>query len=151
MGRDPRDQEARHVKRLKMLGQTEFASVPPTRGVLPNFGMIPNLKYQGYALVKIQAAKIKKLGEKFVRGITYHIENRYIENAKINAFLVEDRNAQEVVDLLNRFGQAYQLGPGFMFKRAVPTDKPESGLFLFEIWGRLKIYAAILPNEEGAS
>ena len=137
-----------HLKQV--IKDIELHKTPPTAAVFPNFGRDPSIHYPECMTVKIPAEGLITLGEKIVRGLTYHFAHRFIEDEKeeIGVHFVHDRNVTEVAELVKRFGQAFHKGPGIAVARAVTQDGSNAALFIIEIWGRLKIYASLLPREE---
>lgn len=148
-GGDERDASARAAKRREILSIVDFVDTPQTEGVLPNFGVNPSLEYPTFALIKIPAAGLITLGKKIVRGVTHFLEKRFIEDDEevIDIFFVADENGAEIAGLISKFGQTFHKGPGVTVMRAVTQDGERAGLFLIEIWGRLKIYASLLPKQ----
>jgi hypothetical protein len=138
----------RHAKRLQVFGGIEFHNAPPTRGVLPGFGRDPKLEYPEFAIVKISAAGLVMLGRKIVRGLTYKLENRFIDDAQeeVGVYFLHDADGAEILGLIGRFGSTFHKGPGITVKRAISADGSHAGLFLFDIWGKLRIYASLLPK-----
>jgi hypothetical protein len=150
-GRTPRDKMARQAKRSEILGEIEVYEAPPTAGVFPNFGPDPTIQYPVLAGVKVPADRLIALGQKIVRGLTYHFERRFIECDKedIQIFFVSDEDATQIMGAARQYGQTFHKGPGIAVTRAVAQDGSDAGLFTIQIWGRLKIYASLCPKEAG--
>jgi hypothetical protein len=126
------------------------STIPPSRGVLPNFGPRRGVPYPHYSAISIPAAALHRLGEKIVRGITYLattgslIDQRYL----IETHVVEDANIEVVA--IDAFvaskGVQYARGPGIAVTRAPAVDDPLIALFHIEIWGRLRLRASVVPR-----
>ncbi len=146
-----KDRYHRQMRRDKVLRELIPPEEVPKESIFPNFGPWPDAAPDEQLGVLVSADKLKAFGEKLVRGISYVIDRRYIEpNHQIEIFFVYDENAQEITNLIERFGKEYHCGPGItigvVFASALfPPDDPQNGLFAIDIWGRLRIYASILP------
>ena len=65
----------------------------------------------------------------------------------INVYLIEDHKAQEVVQTIEAYGVTRHRGPGIVVKYAMSDEGGLSSLWLIEIWGKLKLYAVVLPGQ----
>jgi len=149
-GKSERDKRARQAKRREILKDVELQDKPPEIGIFPNFGPDPSISYENFMVLTIKGDRLIKLGKKIVRGLTYHFENRFIENDReeIEVHFVHDRDAVNVVEMAKRFGQSFHRGPGISVIRAIAGDGSNAGIFIVEIWGRVKFYVTLLPRNE---
>lgn len=152
-GKNPKDKISRQAKREQFLRATEIVETPTTTGVLPNFGPDPSIQYPVLMTVQIPVEGLIVLGKKIVGGLTYHFESRFIENdnEQISIFFEIDKDVARIIELVERFGQTYDIGPGITVARAVSQGESNAVLFKIEIWGRLKIYGELVPREGTAS
>jgi hypothetical protein len=89
------------------------------------------------------------MGEKFIRGITFVVDNLYVEkDHEIDLFFVHEINAQEIVYLLRQHGKRYDRGLGIVIERAPAPDDLQSGLYYIEIWNKLYMYGTVTPRTE---
>jgi len=124
----------------------------PEEAVFPGFGPPPHTTINEQMGILVPEQQLKVLGEKLVRGITYVKYKRHIDqNHEVDVFFVHEENAQLVVDEIRRFGQEHHCGPGVRISAAFINDDPQSGLFDIEIWGKLRMYAAVLPRKESGN
>lgn len=142
--KNDRDRKHREAKRVSILRQLiEYDSVP-TEGIFPNFGPQPSLHYDGYGAIPILPDNLISFGQKIVRGVTYIIDNSFIdERFRINIYIVEEHKAGEVLRLIEEHGEIHHRGPGIKVARAV--DQGVLSLWLIEIWSRLRMYATVVP------
>jgi len=152
-GKNNRDKSARQMKRVTILKDIEVVKNSPVFGIFPNFGADPTIHYDDYTVINVPAGGLIKLGEKIVRGLTYHFERRFIEKEKeqIDIFFLQDQDAAEIVNLAKRYGESIHRGPGILVTRAVTTDDTRAAIFIIEIWGRLKVYALLQPKRNDLS
>lgn len=142
--RDASDAEARERHRQEILMQALEGSAIPERGIYPGFGPHPGEGADEQVGVPISATALHRLTEKIVRGITYLHDGRLIEPPyQIEFYALDDDDAAPLREVLRRYGQEYQRGPGIAVRRAVPHDEPLSAVYEIEIWRKLKTYAFV--------
>lgn len=121
----------------------------PMESVLPNFGGWPGLQPEERIAITVSADQIDLFCEKLVRGLTYLKYSKYIEdNLEIDVFHVHEKNIPELAKEIHCFGQKHECGPGIKICSAFARDNSLSALFEIVIWGKLKMFASILPNKE---
>ncbi|MDI6787160.1 MAG: hypothetical protein QME51_02175 [Planctomycetota bacterium] len=141
---DIKEKSIRQRKREKMIKELIKFDNLPNQGLFPNFGPQRNTYYPEYLAVLMSEDNLKDFSHKLVRGLTYKINNLLIEkDYRIGIFFVHDNDAQPFVDLIKRFGCCYDIGPGFRIGYATARDDNNSRIYSIEIWGKLKIYAAV--------
>lgn len=152
-----KDRVARAKKRQEILNDLAVHAVPQSKGVLPNFGVQPNLKYEGNLLaIPISGEGLKMLAEKIVRGVNYKLKNELIQKDQtIEVFFNKDEDVSGVVKMIRTKGETSCLGPGISVSRVEALDNPKIILFHVVIWGRLKMNITVLPvgfnHEEGGN
>lgn len=146
--KNERDRKLRSAKLKSIVKQLMFFRNPPQDGILPNFGPQPNLQYDQYVTIPIDEESLVKLGRKIIRGTTYLFNKSFIDNQyAINVYLIEDHKAQEVVKLIETYGETRHRGAGVVVKYAMSDEGGLSSLWLIEIWGRLKLYGVVLRKQ----
>lgn len=141
---DPRDYDSLGIadKVMRSINPTKV----PIASIFPNFGFYQNIDPKDQLGVLVSDNKLKAFGEKLIRGITWVISNDYIEsNHKIEIYFFREQLAGPFLDPLKKFGRQYSLGPGLRILRAVAHEDPISGLYMIEIYSRLKMYGAVSP------
>lgn len=147
-GRTPRDARARASKRARILKQTITGANIPRQAIYPGFGPQPTRPESEQVAVSVSARGLKQLTEKLVRGLTYLLEEKFIETThEIEHFVVTDEGASEFRAVLDRFGTFHERPPGLRIRRAVIPEDRVSGIFEIEIWGQLKLYATVTPKK----
>lgn len=144
--KNDRDRQARAAKRQLILKQVVVHDQPPTVSVLPNFGVQPHLTYDGYPVIPLPADNLIRLGQKIVRGLTYLERQFFIDDKyQVNVYFLENANGAEIVRLLEQRGTTHSKGPGIAVKHAYTDEGALASLWYIEIWGRLKMYGAVVP------
>lgn len=146
-GRDKRDREQREKRRQKILRQLIPPDEVPAQSVLPGFGPHAGSAHREQLGLSVAVQDLKAFGEKIVRGITYVVDEKYIEDD----YSIEIMSAAEIDvpsfrRFLTRFGVHYDRGPGISVTRAVPHDDLNTAMFEIEIWGRLNLWATVSPR-----
>lgn len=149
-----KDQHHRRMRRDKILRELISPEKIPKESIFPNFGPWPSATPDEQIGVPVSHDKLQAFGEKLVRGISYVIDKRYIEvDHKIDIFFVHDKNAQEIIAIIKRFGKEYHRGSGIRIgvvfaSELFSPDDPQNGLFAIDIWGKLRMYASVLPASQ---
>lgn len=111
--------------------------------LLPSKLPIPNTPFG----ILIPADEYKKMGEKFIRGITYVIDSTYIDSShKINIYFQEELNASYIHGLLEQYGKKYFCGDGIIIERAVIPEDVQSGIYYIKLWETTYMYGIVEPN-----
>jgi len=141
-----KDQEHRLKRRHKVMRTLIPHHSIPEESIFPSFGRYEDFPPEDQPGVLISRTDLVMLGEKLVRGITYVVDRRFIEkDHKIEVFFLREDAAAPIVAQLQKHGTVYEREPGIKITRVVPHDLPTSALFSIEIWGRLRMYAAVQP------
>ena len=154
LGKGERDRKARMKLRERILGDMFTTKDPLFPGMLPNFGPQEGLDYgDSYTEIKIPADQLEELAQKFVRGLTYKLENGLLitPDKTIEIYHAEDVHVTEVTGLIDRFGYTEFRGPGVRIQRAVADLETVGALFRMTMWERWTMYAVILPSSHDAA
>lgn len=146
-GRNERDKKIRQKKRELIKSEIQTPDLQSLKNVLPNFGKISGIKYDELKVIYISPNDLQILTEKIIKGMTYLITKKYIDDSFcIEMYICGNNKSADVLNFINRYGQTYNRGQVFIFKRAIVKDEDFVGLYYFEIWGKLKIYASVIPR-----
>ncbi|WP_392535430.1 HNH endonuclease [Nostoc sp. C117] len=144
---DRREKRIRERKREKIKKEIVRWEAIPTIGFHPNFRVQSNVYYREYPSIPISVDKLERLCHKIVRGITYFVDQTFIENNfEIQFFTVDDKAAQPILEKYQQYLETYDR-PGIKVVRAMISDNPDAGFYAIEIWGRLKMYAVVKPKK----
>ncbi|WP_414515297.1 HNH endonuclease [Nostoc sp. PCC 9305] len=144
---DRTEKRIRERKREKIKKEIVRWQAMPTIGFHPNFRVESNVYYPEYPSIPISVEKLERLCHKIVRGITYFVDQTFIEsNFEIQFFTVDDKAAQPILEKYQQYLETYDR-PGIKVIRAMTSDNPDAGFYAIEIWGRLKMYAVVKPNK----
>lgn len=142
-GRNERDANARASLKQKLLRQLLEGASIPQQGVYPGFGASQSNEAP-QAAIPISANALQRLTEKVVRGLTYIRDNRFIEPPySVEFYALSENGAQPIVKILERFGEAFDCGPGITVVRAVVPKDETTAVYKIEIWGQLTTYAFV--------
>lgn len=145
-----KDRQVRRALREKVL-KDEFMTLdaPPDHGVFPGFGPQPGVNYPQLIAIRIPQKELERLTTKLVRGITWKLDNRFIEaDEEITISFLRDKDAMEVFGALLHKGAFFDIGPGIRIWRGVAPDDRRSALLAIQIWGRARLYAGVTPQGE---
>jgi hypothetical protein len=143
-GKDERDRRVRAALRKRVLDEAVQAASFPKEVVYPGMGDRWGGPPEDRLALLIPADGFHRLTEKIVRGIYYVMDNgKFIEPPfAVESFPLHPANSEQIRDILAKFGITYAREPGIMVRRAV-TDDGTSSLLEIELWGQVKIYAAV--------
>lgn len=146
--RSARDRAARAARRAAVLREVERMPAAPEYGLLPGFGRRAEAADATVTTVTIAADTLVKLGTKLVRGITYVTRGTCIDPVRyvIEVFLAREGDPQvaAINAMIRRLGATLDREPGISVAHAHAADDREQGLFLIEIWGRLRLHGSVL-------
>ena len=143
-GKNDRDSNIRLKKREQILREAIEPTTVPLSSILPNFGFNDGTAPNEQLAVLVPDKGLKSIGEKLIRGITWVVDNEYInENYEIEIYIYHELDADFLEEKLNKFGKTYALGPGIQIIRVVTRQDPICGIYSMEIWGQLKIYGIV--------
>ena len=108
--------------------------------------MAGTLEALGDFLSEWQRIQLEILGRKIIRGITYKLDHRFIEDDKeeIEIYFLKEEDDAKILERIRRNGQTFAKGPGIQVIRWIAND---GIMFYIEIWGKLTFYASLLPKE----
>jgi hypothetical protein len=145
-GRNHKDAYLRQKRRDKVIRESINPTTMPMASIFPNFGFHSKVDPQKQLAILVSDQSLRSIGEKFIRGITWVIDKRYIEaDHEIEIYFFRENLAGAFIEPIRRFGKEYSLGPGIRILRAVAHEDPISGLYLIEIWRKLKMYGSVGP------
>jgi hypothetical protein len=147
-GRNKKDRHMRQKKREKILKQMISASQCNDKSFLSglnnSFGMDKN---QLFALL-IPENSLEALGEKIVRGVTYVLKDKILDdNYIVEILIVQDNFNTQISEVIRKHTFIHHRGPGIIVGVATPNDNPDCGWFEILIWGKIKFYGAVLQNK----
>jgi len=145
--KNERDRRIRERKRKKLLGEVVHFEEAPEEGLLPHFGPLPWLKYDGYHAVLIPQENLKSYTEKLVRGMALILDERLLDDEyEIDLHIIREDDDRKALELFEGRSSLYHRGLGFIVRRMVREDE-KAWMYAFEIWGRLKFYAVVHPGD----
>jgi hypothetical protein len=146
-GKNPKDANLRSLKRDKVLRELRPVNEIPIETFVPNFG--PS-RTSGTVSAPIPIQKLRILGRKLVRGITYVLNDRLLIEAdhEIDVHVVNEVGAAAARKLISQYGRTYDRGSGIAIGQARASEDLQSGIFEIEIWGRLWLHATVVPIQE---
>ena len=146
-GKSERDKAARAAKRSQILRQMIEGPAIPEMAIYPGFGEKWGRTIDHAVAITIPASSYRRLAEKLIRGIYYLERALFIEPPwRVQFFAVTDEGAREFVAITDKFGTEYAREPGVTIRLAVPEDEPMSSVAEISIWGRFKMYAAVISE-----
>ncbi len=144
-----RDAAARRRKLERIIKQLKVIRELPQVGVLPNFGLIPGLTYPAIVQIPIDNEALERLGQKIIRGITFIANGQLIDKSySINVYFLEDEKGRDFVAIVKTHGATNEAGPGIKVSYAFTDEGDAASLWYIEIWGRLKLYGAVVPKKQ---
>jgi len=104
-------------------------------------------EHPGSVVIAISQDSIRLMGEKFIRGITYILDKKYIESThQIEIYLLDKQAALPIVEPIEKYGKQYSCTDGLVIKRAMAKDDSISGIYCIEIWDKFYFYGIVSPN-----
>lgn len=147
LGKSPRDSKHRLQKREKIIKSVTVYQDLPKVGIFPNFGPIAGLQYNGYPSLEITEQEVNQFGAKIARGIAYLVDGSFIEATyEIRVYIINDRAAAPIDDLLKTSATAFELPPAIHVERALVEQDKVGGIYYIEIWKRFKLYVIVAPK-----
>jgi len=144
--KNDRDFVHRKKRREKVIREVIKATTAPISAIFPNFGFHPHVDPNEELAILIPKEGLTAIGEKIIRGITWVIDRQYIEqNYEISIFFLRQESEGPILKPILKFGNGYSCGPGILIRRAVCDNDHITGLYLIEIWGKLKMYGTVTP------
>ena len=145
-GRNEKDSNLRQKRREKVVREAVNPAKMPIASIFPNFGFHAHTDPEEQLAVLVSDKNLKAIGEKLIRGITWVIDENYIDvDHQIKIYFFHEHLAGPFLEPINRYGKEYSLGPGIRILRAIAKEDPISGLYLIEIWKKLRMYGGVSP------
>lgn len=146
-GRNDRDKFIRKEKRKKTLSEINIVESSSIENVLPNFGKMQGVKYDPIGTLSVSPEDLYTLIEKIIKGMTYINTGKYIDHSyKIDKYICDEGQIPDFISYMEKFGTIYNRDQAFIVKIAIEEDEDFVGLYSIEIWGKLKLYASVLPS-----
>jgi len=145
--KNERDRRIREGKRKKLLEEIIDFDDVPEEGLLPHFGLLPWLKYDGYHAVLIPEKHLKIYAEKLVRGMSLILDGLLLgDEYVVDLHVIKEESDHEATNLFEGRSSLYHRGLGFIVNRMVREDH-KSWIYSFEIWQRFKFYTVVHPGD----
>ncbi|MFA5240661.1 MAG: hypothetical protein WC476_13275 [Phycisphaerae bacterium] len=148
-GKNERDRNARIKRREGVIKETKQLKSFPSHAILPNFGSHKSSPFSKQKIVLVLAEDLKKFSTKLVRGLTFLLDNAFIEDDYvIDIFYIDEGSdaVNRINNNLKKHGNLQHRGPGIVIERAVAQDDPKSFLYRIEVWGKFVIYGIVSKN-----
>lgn len=118
---------------------------PNSDGILPGFGAHPGQENRSkVSAILMPADDVRVFAQKVLRGVYYVLFKKYVEqDYKSEIFFVHDRDIQDNVALLDKFGKRYEVGPGLEVKIVAANNDPSSVFCRIVIWGKWPVWGAV--------
>ena len=143
--RNEKDAKLREAKRQSILAQRFVGEKIPRQAIYPGFGPLPEQSVKDQVAIPVSAKSIRRLAEKVVRGLIYLQDGRLVQDPfTIDCYVLDDGGTAPIKQALEKFGISFERGPGIRVSRAVTPEDGMSGFYEVEIWGRFKIYVAVM-------
>ena len=143
-GKNQKDIEHRSKARLKILQHIVPKDMIDYRSVLPY--KLSSTAMEDPTGLLVPEKDLKKMGDKFIRGITFVIDGLYIEHDHyIEINFPHELNTFSINPLLEEHGIEYNCGPGINILRASAPDDLQSGIYYIEIWDMWFLYGFVNP------
>ncbi len=144
--KNEREREIRQRKRDKIKSEIIWTDSLPGIGLLPTLTPIPGSPGHLRGTIGIPDKGLKRLGHKLVRGMTFVLESAYIDKRyRISVIIARPQDVLSYEQLVCAHGETISRGPGLIIRRAKANDDPLASLFMIDIWGTYRIYAAVVP------
>ncbi|MCK5594947.1 hypothetical protein KAI19_02070 [bacterium] len=140
-----KDARLRLKTRQKLISNLISRDQIKKSSLLPSKQPVPNTPFG----ILIPDAEYKKMGRKFIRGITYVINSAYIDSThKISIYFQNEVNTSYIHELLKEHGEKYSCGKGIIIERAVLPEDVQSGVYYIELWETTYMYGVVVePNK----
>jgi hypothetical protein len=146
-GKNERDKRARERKRRQILKEAEsLGPNMPLNQLLPGFGPQPDFGPGPHHATFIKQRDLDDVSHKIIRGLSFLREGTPLPlEYSLNTYFIQEQEANPVLRMFEVIGGKLTRGPGFQVKYAVLEEDPLAGIYVVDIWGRLRIYASVLP------
>jgi hypothetical protein len=124
----------------------------PSDAFFPHFDKADGLWTEPPVGIRLNANHLTKLTIKIVKGITFLEDGRIIKLPyRVATFVLRDLDAAPIVALLAKNGTIDAGEPGIVVSRGTAFDDKNTAIYAIEIWGRLKMYAAVTDHDASES
>jgi len=132
---------------VKLLKEMVHSDRLPEKGLFPNFGPIPGVIYHGYHAVLIPEEQLHQYAEKLVRGMTYVLDGKVLdENFHIKLYVIDLPRADRLLQIFRKNAETHHRGLGFVVRRLIREDD-QAWIYEFGIWQKLVFYVEVLPSK----
>ncbi len=146
-GKNNKDKKARAKKRKKILKELIEYEKIPHESIFPNFGPHQNTDGKKQAGLLLRKEHIEKIAIKFVKGLIYFEYDKYLdEDYNLELHVMEKSSAIPFNELINKYGNELNRGPGFVVNKAVVPDDPRIGIYEILIWQKAILYVSVTDN-----
>lgn len=144
-GRTEKDRNKRSAALRRWSESMVHVTDLPEEGILPNIGTLVPSNSGDYLTVSIDPVPVGKLIRKWVRGFTHYFYRRYIET---ETYLVQAKTVgSEIPDGIRHLHwDKFKMGPGLVIERTVDVVDPVVGMYVFNLWGRIRLIGATIPR-----
>ena len=141
------DKRARDRKRRQILKEVADLGPDPTSDRLfPGFGVQPDYGPGPHHATLLSEHHLTAVSDKIVRGLTFIREGIPLPlEYSLGTYFPREYDDNPVLLMFARVGGSLTRGPGFLVKYGVLSEDRLAGIYMVEIWGRLRIYASVLP------
>ena len=117
--------------------------------IYPGFGTPNNAVYDRYKRpLLMEKNMLEEFICKIVKGLTYRLNQTYIETTHQITIFPPDDNTKSIFDpILERYGNRFNRGPGLSIFRALPAEDPMSSIWKIILWNKFITYATVDPVE----
>jgi len=147
--RNNHDAEQREKRRRKLAKGMIDPTIVPLSSIFPGFGFHEGCDPVQERAVTIAEDDLKAIATKIIRGTTWVIDRKYIEqDYEIGIYFVRDKRLFPFYRPLLRYGKTYTLGPGLTVVRAVADEDGVSSLYYLEFWQQVFMYGSVSRHTE---
>jgi hypothetical protein len=150
--RNEGDAAARDARAKKLLGEMFKGEKIRGKNIIPGLGERWGRPVEQQLAIAIPDDSFPAITEKFVRGLAYREDDRFIEPPyEIKCYLAEDKNVKEIRELLDKCGKEYKREPGLVIRRAPVDGDPLTALYEITFWDQFKTYATVRKSDAPAA
>ena len=143
-GKSQRENTIRESLRQRMLREAREGAAIPQSGILPGLGERWGRPRDEQVAFLIPGESFRRITEKIVRGITFVVDQKFIEPPySVNQFILDHDGSEPFRQMLDSSGEIHSCGPGIVVRRAVTPDDRTTSVYEIEFWGQFKTYASV--------
>ena len=146
-GKSEKDRQARERKRKQILKESEDLGPDlPIEHLLPGFGPQPDFGPGPHHATLVKQRDLDAVSDKIIRGLTFLREAIPLPHEyTVNIYFIRESGNNPVQRMFDNAGGTLTRGPGFLVKYGVLAGDRLAGIYMIDIWGRLRFYASVLP------